>query len=90
MCPLDEESGICMCVVPGLHQYCSSSMSGMYYDLENVHTYSPPLWDPQRKEIAVGTQFISSRPPAKCWQTTPGHNPHVVNHNFTSLGSMWF
>lgn len=50
----------------------------------------PPLWDPQRKEIAVGTQFISSRPPAKCWQTTPGHNPHVVNHNFTSLGSMWF
>lgn len=46
--------------------------------------------EPQRKEIAVGTQFISSCPPAKFWQTTQGHNPHVVNHCFTSLGSMWF
>lgn len=46
--------------------------------------------EPQRKEIAVGTQFISRHPPAKCWQTIPDHNPHVVNHDFTSLGSMWF
>lgn len=50
----------------------------------------PSPREPQRKEIAVGTQFISRHPPAKCWQTTPDHNPHVVNHDFTSLGSMWF
>ena len=42
----------------------------------------------QRKEIAAGTQFISSCPPAKSWQTPPGHNPHVVNHASTSLGRL--
>lgn len=40
----------------------------------------------QRKETAAGTQFTSSCPPAKSWQTPPGHNPHVVNHASTSLG----
>lgn len=56
---------------------------------EYVHVYAHPR-EPQRKEIAVGTQFISSCPPAKSWQTPLGHNPHVVNHASTSLGSMWF
>lgn len=44
----------------------------------------------QRKEIAVGTQFVSSHPPAEYWQTALGQDPHVVDHGFTSLGSMWF
>ena len=65
-------------------------VSGMYYSLQNICTYPHFPREPQRKEIAVGTQFISRHPPAKCWQTIPDHNPHVVNHDFTSLGSMWF
>lgn len=68
-------------IAPAPHQ--------VYVMAQRVYACIHPR-EPQRKEIAVGTQFISSCPPAKCWQTTLGHNPHVVNYSFTSLGSMWF
>lgn len=40
MCPLYDETGICMYIVLGLYQYWSSSMSGIDHGLENGHMYT--------------------------------------------------
>lgn len=89
MCPLDDQTGIWICIVLDPHPDISPALCQVHTMTYRICAHIHPRQH-QRKEIAVGTQFIYSRPPAKCWQATQGHNPHVVNHKFASLGSMWF